>query len=43
MGAAEVKIVLAMARRDVDKAGACFRGHEIGEQQRCILLVAMAA
>ena len=43
VGAAEDEVVLAMAGRDVDEAGAGLGGDEIGQQQRRVLLVAPAA
>ena len=43
MGAAEREVILAMARRDVDEAGAGFGRDEIAGQQRHVELIAMAA
>ena len=43
VGAAEVEIVLAVARRDVHEAGAGLGGDEIAEQQRRVLVVAAPA
>ena len=41
IGAAKDKIVLAVAGRDVDEAGARVGGHEIRQQQRRVLVVAV--
>ncbi len=41
--AAEDKILLAMAGGDVDKTGAGFGGDEIAQQQRRVLVIAVAA
>ena len=43
VGTAEVEVVIAMAGRDVDEAGAGVRRDEVGEQQRRILVVAAPA
>ena len=43
IGAAEVEIVFAVARGDVDEAGAGFGGDEVAQQQWRVLLVTATA
>ena len=41
--AAKVEVILAMARGDVDEAGASLGGDEVSQQQWCVLVIAATA